>query len=455
LCEFVVVATWISMLATAKQRRSKAAPLTPSQQSALRFAGILVASVLLSLVVNVLRGTIVSLGASAVETTNYVYGFLLMCTIVVLVDDWNAWTTCLRVWCLGTMIVSFVALWATFGNAPDWTKDEFTGRVSSTLRASGQVASYCIPVFAFSLMMAARRHDAPWWRAYHLCVAVGAIISALVSGSRIAFILTFFVSISTLVVLGRRTEKNPSYQPAFFRVSGLAILVGLAYFTVSVWNDKSLHYRAGDTAPHHRPVLMLREWYRGERVLDRGRVNQFQVSLREFPKRALFGAGPANFGRLKRMDEPHNTYLGALVNGGAIAFIALGLMLAAVANCGITSLRRVPSSARRLAIECALLGFASLCLYGMTCFSLRQRPLWIICGLIVALPRCVGRRGRPRYFPKRTVRRRFADAVAIDDVSAQELSRPAAEPYAEPEVRAERLVRDSRTAGDSDSGDNI
>ena len=123
--------------------------------------------------------------------------------------------------------------------------------------------------------------------------------------------------------------------------------------------------------------------------IDSSRVHQISVVFTNFPSRPFLGTGPHNVPYVFHMHEIHNTYLGVLAEEGLFGLISLLAFLAATFRCGWLALKHLNNSMHYLTILSVLIGFAGLLVYGGAMFGLRQRVLWFMCGLIIALPRVI------------------------------------------------------------------
>ncbi|MBN2023854.1 MAG: O-antigen ligase family protein [Pirellulales bacterium] len=385
LCEGVMCLTWLAMLL----RPQRLPALLPSQRVAVRRGVAFMAVIGVSLLLNTCDGDL-ELVRSLVETVNYLYGFGLFLTVVLLVDSWDKWKRCLWAWCGGTVIVCAVAVWSLAVSAPVWARDEFTGRISSTLRMSNQLPGYCIPVLTLVVMTAAMKDSRRATRLACTMLAVGIAIAVAGCGSRMGFLMLCF-SAAMILWIGLRTADTSVFSRKIFLGMGAIAAAGILYVVASVWLNSEQSYAAGTTSPYERSTRLLVESLRGERSLDDTRTDQLHLVLAKTVQRPLFGVGPANFTAKFHVHEIHNTYAAVLGEEGIFGLLALIWWLAGTAYNGRLGLHLCRNTRRRLIITAVLIGFASLLLYGVAMFGLRQRPLWLMCGLVVALPRVTRR----------------------------------------------------------------
>ena len=91
-------------------------------------------------------------------------------------------------------------------------------------------------------------------------------------------------------------------------------------------------------------------------------------------------------GRVNRSVPVRNTYLAVLIETGVIGAALFFAWLLHVVLIGFTGLRTCRLPRARLLIAACLVGLATLLVYGLFIHGLRQRNLWMIAGLIVAVP---------------------------------------------------------------------
>ncbi|WP_305818595.1 hypothetical protein [Photobacterium leiognathi] len=153
------------------------------------------------------------LTGSIVEVANLTYGALMALTLVVLLSERPQFFMCLKFWVLGALVVSIIGTWALTGTAPAWTMDEFTGRISSTLKFENQVPSYLIPIF-IPMVMALFVRDISSKNKWILFVCTFMLAATMIgTGSRTAFLL-LVLAIFVIFVVGLVSVGNKSLLKA-------------------------------------------------------------------------------------------------------------------------------------------------------------------------------------------------------------------------------------------------
>ncbi|MFH5804417.1 O-antigen ligase family protein [Alienimonas sp. DA493] len=389
--EAVFAATLLALICFSGRIRRGPAPLLPIQRTVLIAAGCWVASVFASLVANYLAGSLVSVGRSGLEAATYAYGFVVSFVIVHYVDTWEKWRTCLLAWTLGGGVVTAVGLMAMSIYSPAWTKDDFSGRISSTLRESNQVASYLgplLPVAAFVLRSPGPSRLWSSWaaRTAGFCLLAGAFVVMLGTGSRTAFLITgaAFAALMVLLFVVAPKERVKAGVTRFLAVGGLAAMI---WFVYGVATDTGERYALGVTKPWERPVRIFAEILRGERDATDTRVEQVARLSRTWTDRPVFGAGPGNYSPLTRGHEIHNSYLNILAELGLVGVTAFGFWMLTAVGLARTSAAIAPRGEARVIVYGFLAGCVLLLLYQITILGMRQRPLWFVNGLLICLPR--------------------------------------------------------------------
>jgi len=151
--------------------------------------------------------------------------------------------------------------------------------------------------------------------------------------------------------------------------------------------------------------------------LSRGRADQLQTFYTVFAEHPLVGVGPGGFAAWVprvvpggKAQEMHNSYLGVLGETGAIGGL---IMLGLLADAMLRTVRflqwawRARDPDALMAAQALLVSYASILMYGMLNYGLRQRHFWFVIALTVALPhvymrwragaRVAERRTRPVY----------------------------------------------------------
>ena len=392
VCEPIFACTVLALVLFHGRVRRGPVPLLPAQRGVLTAAGCWLASVFLSLAVNFSLGRIVDLDRSLLEAATYTYGFALSVTFVLYIDTWEKWRTCLLAWCLGGAVVTAVGLTAIFVYAPEWTRDDFSGRISSTQRESGQVASYLgplLPLVAFALR---RPGPSAVWRSPPVRAAgfgllAGMFVVMLATGSRAAFLITGIAFCGLLVLLFYVAPRQ-RVRVGATRLVAAGGLLAAGYFVYAVATDTGEAYAAGKTKPWERSIRIFAETFRGERAgIDQNRQEQIERIGENWLDRPAVGAGPGNYGFSTGGHEIHNSYLNVLGEQGLLGVLAFGAWLLMAGNLGWGSYRAAPPGEARVLVLGFLFGCGLLLFYNLTVLGLRQRPLWFINGLLICLPR--------------------------------------------------------------------
>jgi hypothetical protein len=353
--------------------------------------------------------------ASTVETLNYAYGFLMFATVVHLVDRWEVLRNCLWAWLASAALVSAVGMLAVVGVAPGWAYDDFTMRVSSTLKFENQVPSFLLPILPVAVVLAVARTERPARRLALALLAMAGIGTLAMTGSRVGFLMTglFFAGLLWIAATeGRRSQVDRGHIVAAFAAL-VALQAGITTYALATYEGD---YALGRTPPWQRPAVTLFEWVSDTggdlSAIDESRVDQISFVTAHVVDYAVLGIGPKMIGARFGHEEIHNTYLGVLFETGVVGVVLLLLLLAKVAGIAWDAVRRTPPGVQRAVVRALLLGFVLLLLYQFTMFGLRQRNLWLLMGLLVAVPRVVPLVDAPLYpvstRPRRRRRRRIS-----------------------------------------------
>jgi O-antigen ligase len=399
-CEVVILMAWLIIILKWPGRARNAPLMLPTQKRAIGWGAALIAVCIISFAVSMVRENIDPTPA-AVETANYIYGFMLFLTVAHLVTTWKDWVNCFYAWATGTALACSVGLYSLATGGPDWTRDEFTGRLSATFKFSNQLPSYCLPILAFVLVVAGWRSTRPWMSLVLYGLAAAIIANIIGTGSRIAFGM-LILTLGAISWLAMQKVNRALFRASMFRWMGLGLIVGFSWFIYIVATQEDLSYKLGETPASERPIrqfVKASEDPDGE--IDTNRARQIRTVIERFPERPIFGTGPHNVPQVFRMHEIHNTYLGALAETGILGFISLMAFIIAVGVCGWHGMRHAGNSVQYITIMSVLIGYSSLLLYGVAMFGLRQRVFWFMCGLLVALPRVL--------YSEHLARARFAE----------------------------------------------
>lgn len=327
---------------------------------------------------------------STVEISNYAYGFLIMATVVHLVDRWEILLNCLWAWLAAAAIVSAIGVLAVFGVAPSWAYDEFTLRVSSTLKFENQLPSFLLPILPAAVILAVSRPQRLRRRLFLIGVALSGIATIAMTGSRAGLLMVALFLVGVLWIAaseGNRPKIHASLITATFAMLA-AMQVGISSYALATYDGE---YALGRTPPWQRPTVTLYEWVTNRggdlSAIDDTRVVQTSFVFRELADHAVFGIGPKMVGARFRMEEIHNTYLGVLMEFGLLGTALFLGLIGLVLHTGWKAMTRCQGDLERAVIRALLIGLALLLFYQFTMFGLRQRNIWILMGLIVALPR--------------------------------------------------------------------
>lgn len=382
-CDFVMLIVFVSFFANRSKWKLQA--LLPIQKSALGIGGAYLLICAFSILIN--ASEIQDTSRSLVEYIVYLYGFAACVAIVVLVDTKAKWRNCLIAWCFGAGVVGIFATLAASGiYNPGWGRDEFTRRISSTLRESGQISSYCGPILPFMVFASSISLVPTRIRTVLYCLIIPVIVAILGSGSRIALLILVTSLIGVFVLRPMFPTRNPLGGLAFWLIA-LVSVGGLAKTVYEVSTDTSQVYAAGQTSPFERPIRIMAEWWRGERGLDSTREKQAYLFSQRYLNHPILGIGLGNYSVKYRTHEIHNSYLSSIAETGAMGFCALLLWLTAVWRIGVSGFRISRDPDYRLLIACVLFGFLLLLMYQVTTLGLRQRPWWFLPALIICIPR--------------------------------------------------------------------
>lgn len=385
--ELLMLMTWAALLIAPTLGSRNRAKLVRSQQISVLIGGSFIVWIFLSFGLNNISLALTDFFLSSlVETLNYLYGFLIFCTVLVIVDDREKWYGCLYAWLLGAALVSVVGVWALIGGAPSWAYEDFTHRISSTLRNENQVPSFLLPVLVSAIFLTVRRGQPVWRTVLGTALVFGMLATAVGSGSRTA-LLMIGLSLLGSYLLGMREARGRAFNRLQMAVTALA-LGSVAFFYVSTaLGLYDGHYGLGRTPPWQRPVVTLYDWLQGNRDLDETREVQLVTISEKFKDYLVLGAGPKLFGVREASAEIHNTYANILVEGGLPALLLFAAWLGHLLWTGWRSGKRCRDPFWRLIVLSLVIGMGTLLIYNATMLGLRQRNVWIVAGMLMAVPR--------------------------------------------------------------------
>jgi len=388
--ECLILMTWVAMLFTNRRVQEVRCRLLPTQKKTILVGWGLILWIVLSFLINNLEDfdKVHIFLWSAVESLNYFYGFMIFLTVIALVDTQKRWYGCLHAWIWGGVVVSLVGTWAMLGNAPSWAYEEFTGRVSSTLRNENQVPSYLMPILVPLVFMTVRNSTKNWLRILLITLVCGILLTVAGTGSRTSILMLFgcFVGI---FCLGRTAWNKKVINRYLLSKMALGLCgVSIVYVLVAITSYDG-HYSLGKTPSWQRPVVLIYDWIQGNRALDEVRARQMTKVKNAIMDSPFWGAGPKLFGTKYKSHEIHNTYAAVLMDLGLPGLILFLLWLLACFSAGLRSARYCSDPFLRLMILSACVGMVVLLLYSMTIYGLRQRNIWLMAGLLAAAPRVV------------------------------------------------------------------
>ncbi|MBA2780246.1 O-antigen ligase family protein [Billgrantia kenyensis] len=318
---------------------------------------------------------------SVIETANIVYVVLLMITMLFLVQTPEQWKGCLFGWLAGAAVVSLVGFWAMTGSAPVWAYDEFSGRVSSTLRFENQVPSYLVPIMFIAMVWGALSTTSKLLRFILVSLIAAMAVTLVLTGSRTAFLL-IIISLFCMAFIFLINLKNSSLMTGYLGLVIITSVVSLFLYVGAVIAAYDGHYSLGSTPSWQRPVVVLIEGSHSG-VIDQSRGRQAELVIANADDAFILGHGPKLSGVKYRIDEIHNTFAGVFFEAGALGLVSLIILYMALFSC---ALRFSRSGTMNLLFIAAGVAFILLCLYGMTMYGLRQRSLWLMCGLLLSIP---------------------------------------------------------------------
>ena len=378
LTELVILLTWLSMLLNVSWK-NKRCPLTQYQILAFIFLLIFVIIEWSSFFIN--NATFYgSMTGSLIETLNMTYGAMMTFTVVLLVQTEAQWKGCLIGWMIGAAVVVIVGIWAMSGSAPSWTFDEFTGRISSTLKFENQIASYLVPVLTISIIWCVSKGVLPIYRNCIIILAICMAITLIGTGSRTAFLLLILMALSLclfIVVQFNNTSLKRSYLGGLIFLCSVG-LIGYVTIAIALFDG---NYVLGKTPAWQRPVVALYQSIERGNGIDHTREKQADI-VEENADRAMFlGNGPKLYGNKLHTEEIHNTYAGVYIETGLLGIFSLLLFLLTTIFIGWKS-KATPEM--KLLFIAAVFGFLLLLLYNFTMYGLRQRTIWLMAGLLLS-----------------------------------------------------------------------
>ena len=255
------------------------------------------------------------------------------------------------------------------------------GRVTGFFEAPKQVESYMIAIIPLLCATALNTRRTQRTRLFHWLLVAIAALSVLASGSRLGIVLACLAMFSTIVVVSPRAAL----------VSACVVLLTAG----SVWHWYQDHRNEAPFAVQ-RALSFLEEDNLDLQRMSRGRANQLETWYAVFASRPLLGVGLDQFRTYVPLEvaggkaqEMHNSYLAVLAEegmlGAAVMFSLLGVVLMTSVDF-FRGARRVGDADAVENARALLISYASLLLYGLNQYGLRQRYFWFVVALIVTLP---------------------------------------------------------------------
>jgi hypothetical protein len=382
LTELAIIFTWFAMLLSHAWRTERLA-LTQLQKLSLFFLSAFAIVQWVSFIVN--NATFYNhMMGSLVEVLNYTYGAMMVMTVVLLVDDWDKFKGCLYAWCLGAVVVSVIGVWAMTGSAPAWTIDEFTGRISSTLKFENQIPAFIIPIFLPTMIMTLSRNTSSWLKWGLFVLTIFMAITMIGTGSRTAFLLLIFAFIA-LVIIGFIERANADLFKGRLGLFVIICFIGLIAYITAALSAFDGNYSLGHTPSWQRPVVVIYNTITSETgTLDTTRTEQADIILNNADKSMFIGNGPKLYGFKYGVSEIHNTYAGIYAESGLFGLIFFLLFLISSGYTALYVRKLEPIPYHKLIIAGLFAGFTLLLLYGMTMYGLRQRNIWLLAGLLIS-----------------------------------------------------------------------
>ncbi|MCD9526021.1 hypothetical protein [Photobacterium carnosum] len=322
---------------------------------------------------------------SIVEVTNLTYGALMALTLVVLISERPQFFMCLKFWILGALVVSIIGCWALTGTAPGWTMDDFTGRISSTLKFENQVPSYLIPIFIPMVMGLFVRGISSKNKIILLICSIMLAATMIGTGSRTALLL-LVLAIFAIAFTGLITIKNNYLFKGKFLMGIACLIFALFSYVILALAAFDGHYALGHTPSWQRPVVRLYLTLDEGAMLDSTREEQLSIVDYNMDKAMIIGNGPKLYGRKYGMEEIHNSYVGVYFESGLLGISAFLTLLVLCYSCAFSAIKYIPNNGEKILIVSVIAGFSLLLFYSGTMYGLRQRNIWLMMGLLISLP---------------------------------------------------------------------
>lgn len=326
----------------------------------------------------------------------YLYGYCCFRLIIRIIRNRRDFERVAMWWFAGTVLAVTIGFFAATGIfRPAWTVDPIIGRINSTFKMSGQLASYVGPAIFILLYLAASKRVEPALRKLLMLLFPAALLVLLGSGSRIAFVMMVIASLTGVWIIGTSKLKDFSRAPIILAFALAS--VSFAIFAVAVWTDTSTAYSLTTTSPFERALKMWSEQLRSDAELSTlggTRYDEISAVFENFWNHPLVGTGSGMFSSTYAINEVHNTYFSVLAENGMIAFIVFVCWWLLV----FLRLYNSANHARgegRLLLRLAFSAFLVLSIYQLTTNGMRQRPFWFVPALALSATAIVHREHRP------------------------------------------------------------
>ncbi|TKF99455.1 O-antigen ligase family protein [Vibrio sp. F13] len=382
LTELAIILTWFALILNKSWKKDRA-PLTKLQKFAFFMLSAFVLIQWLSFLVN--NATFYDhIVGSLVEVLNYTYGAMIVLTTVLLVNSWKKLMGCVSGWLLGTVVVTLIGIWALTGTGPAWATDEFTGRISSTLKFENQIPAFIIPIFVTAIIMSLSRSTSNLLRKGLIILVMLMSVTMIGTGSRTAFLLLIFAFVS-LFILGFIEKSNKDLLKGRLGLVMILSSLGLVGYVIAALSAFDGNYSLGHTPSWQRPVVVIYNTITSEQgTLDNTRTKQADVILNNADESMFIGNGPKLYGAKYHVSEIHNTYAGIYTESGFLGVISFISFLGVSLYTALYVRKREAIPYYKLIITSLSFGFILLLLYGMTMYGLRQRNIWLLSGLLIA-----------------------------------------------------------------------
>ena len=373
------------VLLTAALVMKRPVHVTNSMRLVLLTTGLFIWHAALSAVWSATHGGGVSV---VVSLANYLYGAAILVSVMAVVRSFQDLEFLLKVWMVGGLLVAGVAVLSLAGVGPDWAYHG--SRIKSTLRGVNQMQSYLAPVLTIAIFMLFTEGKSKRLICLLVVLIPTAAIALLSTGSRSSFLFLFICFLSIIFYTAMNSRKHPVQFMLFF--AGLAACMFLGFKLVTGVLEEGREFLPDSARAVARPIQLIAnmaEVSEQEGTIEalgpRGR--QFKLVSEHWHENPLLGVGPGNFKQAFQHDhEVHNTYLGVLMEHGAVGLAIVLLLFASVFGAVVLAPNPRRNNEKIIRILICLL-LLLLFAYGITNFGLRQRVLWITLGLSLAAVR--------------------------------------------------------------------